>query len=283
MGDTIKVALRLFLFALIAGVLLAATNEITRGPIAEQAVAQANEAREVVLPGAEQFEPVDVDELADYPAIQAVHRAMEGERLVGYAFLIQVQGYKGPIVMTLAVNQSGSINALVINSQTETAGLGNKIGGAPFLSQFPGLAANAERVSSEVDAISGATVSSRAVMSGIEQALQYAERVLGIEPKPGEVVTVQSVSEDRAVEQRTGTEHVSKLDVFEASGFPGLRAIYAAEYMGQSGYLFDFEDQSVFLSEDGEPLAQTGGADAGVVLEAQRFARQFLKKEASAE
>ena len=53
MGDIVKLALRLFIFALVASVLLAVTNEVTKGPIEQQKQASKMAALNTVLPGSE--------------------------------------------------------------------------------------------------------------------------------------------------------------------------------------------------------------------------------------
>ena len=53
MGDIVKLALRLFIFALVASVLLAITNEVTKGPIEAQKLASKMTALNTVLPGCE--------------------------------------------------------------------------------------------------------------------------------------------------------------------------------------------------------------------------------------
>ena len=280
MGDTIKLGLRLFLFALAAAVALAATNEITKGPIAEQANAQANAARDLVLPGIEEFKDMGMIDAVQYPAIQSVHEAYSDGQLEGYAFLIKTSGYKGPIAMTLAVNAGGSINSLVINSQSETAGLGNKITEPSFLNQFMGLAADEQSFDADIDAVSGATISTNAVLSGVRQALQYANAHLGITPKSGVVITEESVNAYKAIEERTGTAHLQPIDAYAAIGYPNIRDMYQADYNGQAGFLFEFGDGSVVISAKGELLS---GAQSAHADEAMGYFDQFLKQGVSAE
>ena len=64
MRDIMKLALRLFLFALVASVALALTNEVTKGPIAEQQLAAKMKALNTVLPGLE-YEQNEFEELAE--------------------------------------------------------------------------------------------------------------------------------------------------------------------------------------------------------------------------
>ena len=283
MLEKMQLGLRLCLFAAIAALALAATNEITKGPIAQQAQVQANAARKSALPGIDAFEEIEVINAAQYPAIESVHRAIVNGEPEGYAFLLETTGYKGPIAMTLAINHGGAVNALFINSQTETAGLGNKISEDAFLSQFAGVAASPEGIAGQVDGISGATVSTNAVMRGVEQALRYAQDELQIEPKSGEVITEESISATKAIEERTGTEHLRPLDAFGAVGYPDIRAVYEANFGDQSGFLFEFDGASIVISEGGALLSPEEAADTPELEQAQRYLKQFLRKEAAAQ
>ncbi|MDL2206867.1 RnfABCDGE type electron transport complex subunit G [Eubacteriales bacterium OttesenSCG-928-N13] len=188
MRETLKLSLRLFLFALVAALALAATNEITKDPIARQAVKKANAARDAVMPVYDRFDEMELVDAESYPDIEAVHSVVKDEQIIGYTFQISSTGYKGPIVMTLGISSEGAVSALSINSQSETAGLGSKVADEEFLSQFPGKPVDTGALASDVDTISGATVSSKAVLSGVDQAFRYAAQVLGIGSANSEAV-----------------------------------------------------------------------------------------------
>lgn len=277
MRETISLALRLFLFALIAAVALAATNEITKGPIAQQALAKANAAREQVLPGADEYDELPIERAEDYPGIEALHRAVKDGETVGYTFLVRATGYKGAIMLTVAVNQSGSINSVVVNSQSETAGLGSKVANPDFLDQFQGKAADPGKISGEVDAITGATVSSKATISGVEQTLRYARDVLGLPAQAGEVVTGESDGAYRALEDKTGAKALKPLSAFASIGFPDIEQVYSAEYEGQLGYLFQMKDAEVILSDEGGLLSPYK-ADDPDVKSAMDYFDKYLKR-----
>jgi len=182
MHDVIKLGLRLLLFTLVGGLLLALTNALTEGPIAAQRTELASAARRVVLPEADSFESMELDDPGAYPAITDVMRAVctDGSD-AGYVFTLAPSGYNGAIYMTLGVNAGGAVTRLTIDSQTETAGLGTRVADSDFIDQFTGMAASTKALERGVDTISGATVSSSAVKNGVRQALTLAE-TLGVEP-----------------------------------------------------------------------------------------------------
>lgn len=175
MQSTLKLALRLMLFALISGLALALTNALTKEPIRQQEELIANEARAAVFPDADEFVKLEAEIPETYADVDEVYIAMREGETVGYAISLSPYGYKGDIVMTLGVRADGTISELYVNSQSETAGLGSRVAGEPFLSQFEGISASPDAVSSGVDAITGATVSSKAVVSAVQRAVTYAE------------------------------------------------------------------------------------------------------------
>lgn len=184
MRDIIKLGVRLLIFTLVAGLLLAVTNEVTKGPIAEQTAATANAARLAVLPQAEEFVAYPFEPSGEYPDLREVYVAKAGGETAGYTFLVAPRGYKAAIEMTLGVSKDGAVTKLVINSQTETAGLGSKVAGEEFLSQFPGRSADPDDMQDEFDAITGATVSSKAVLKGLTQATAFLRDVFHVEGRP---------------------------------------------------------------------------------------------------
>jgi len=182
MRDVIKLGLRLLLFTLVGGLLLALTNALTEGPIAAHRTEVASAARRVVLPEAESFEPMEKSEPEAYPAVTDVMRALRADGSdAGFAFTLAPVGYNDAIYMTLGVNAAGSVTRLTIDGQSETVGMGTRVTDGDFLDQFTGIAASVNAVDRAVDTISGATVSSVAVKNGVRQAMALAEE-LGVTP-----------------------------------------------------------------------------------------------------
>ena len=97
MGDIVKLALRLFIFAFVASVLLAITNEVTKGPIEAQKLASKMAALKTVLPGCE-YEQIAYDGLADDSVLDEIFAGKDADGNVkGYALTANPQGYGGEI------------------------------------------------------------------------------------------------------------------------------------------------------------------------------------------
>lgn len=190
MRDAINLGGRLLLITLIAGLLLGLTDAVTREPIKAQVELEANEARQAVLPEAESFEAVDARQL-DTPADE-VFAGMAGGDIVGYTVKLASSGYGGDIVMTVGVKADGTIGGVRINSHSETPGLGAKAQEDAFIGQYSGKAADQPlnvvktpaQDPGDIQAITGATITTRAVTDGVNQAVQLCKTLMegGVTP-----------------------------------------------------------------------------------------------------
>lgn len=174
----------LCIVALIAGGLLGYTNQLTADKIEEQTLAAADAARKSVLPDAEAFEQL---ELAEGAPVDNCYAGMAGGEAIGYTAQITVKGYGGPIEITVGVDMDGVLTGISVGGSgfAETAGLGAKTKEAAFTSQFSkGLSAPVQ-LKEDVNAVSGATISSSAVVSGVNKAAEYitGEVLGGNEPE----------------------------------------------------------------------------------------------------
>ena len=127
---------------------------------------ELNEMLATLLPGSASFEWEEYT--GEDTAIQAVYKGENG-------FVIQTSayGYAGDIVMLVGVNNDGAVTGLVVRDLSETYGLGaNALTDTEFLSQYLETTGDAE-VGSNIDAITGATVTSKAVTRAVNSAVAY--------------------------------------------------------------------------------------------------------------
>ena len=143
---------------------LAFTNGIT-APIIEEATRVAQEkARTELLPEADGFTPVEITAAN----VTDVYQANNG---VGTVITCNSKGYGGTITVMVAFNTDDTIKQIKITEQAETAGLGSKIQSeASFAESFAGLPAEDFEVT-DINAISGATISSKAVTAAVNAAI----------------------------------------------------------------------------------------------------------------
>lgn len=189
----IKDALALTLITLVAGVALGGVYEITKDPIAKQEAQAKAEAYEQVFTDAAAFEEVKMDDTLiqtirdqldqeGYKAqsIEEIMRAEDqsGETL-GYAFtVVTSEGYGGDIQFSMGVQNDGTLNGISILSIGETAGLGMNADTPAFKDQFVGkqveqlqYTKNGATQDDEINAISGATVTTNAMTNGVNAGL----------------------------------------------------------------------------------------------------------------
>ncbi len=187
----LKDAIILTVITLIAGGLLGLVYEVTKKPIANQQEKAKQEAYKAVFGDADSFkvcvEAEDAD-LADalkgqgFEA-QKINEVMEakdasGETL-GYAVNVTTsEGYGGDITFSMGIQLDGTLNGISILSISETAGLGMNATKDEFKNQFSDKNAEAFEVTksgasteNEINAISGATITSKAVTGGVNAGI----------------------------------------------------------------------------------------------------------------
>ena len=187
MNKIIKNTVLLTLITLIAGICLGAVYEITKEPIAQAQDAAKKEAWQQVFPDADvnDFELVDVDQKAADKAIKdlGVKATIDEVCTVGEEGYVVTatdkEGYGGDIKITVGITADGTINGISILSISETAGLGMRATEPAFYEQYQGKQAEKFVVSKDggdgepIDALSGATITSRAVTGAVNAALGY--------------------------------------------------------------------------------------------------------------
>lgn len=189
MNKIIKNTAILTAITLIAGFLLGLVYEVTKTPIAQTQEAAKREAWLQVFPEASEddFEAVDVDQkVADQVikdlgikgSIDEVCSVKGGE--AGYVITAtDGEGYGGDIQITVGITADGTISGVAFLSISETAGLGMKATDSSFYSQYVGKQTDKFYVSKDggegepIDAISGASFTSRAVTGAVNAALAY--------------------------------------------------------------------------------------------------------------
>ena len=118
----VKLGVRLFLFCLIAAIALAITNEVTKGPIAEQALKSKMAALNTVMPGCT-YEEADIGELEEGSELDELFIAKDKDgNIVGYAITASPNGYGGEIPITFGISAEGHITQVYVGSLQETAG-----------------------------------------------------------------------------------------------------------------------------------------------------------------
>lgn len=187
MNKIIKNTLILTIITLVAGLGLGFVYEITKEPIAQAQDAAKKEAWQQVFPEArlDDFVPVEVDQdvASQVTKDLGVQATIDEVCTVGdEGYVITAtdkEGYGGDIQITVGITADGTVNGISILSIGETAGLGMKATEPSFYEQYQGKQTEKFVVSKDggdgepIDALSGATITSRAVTGAVNAALGY--------------------------------------------------------------------------------------------------------------
>lgn len=198
-----RTTLNLVVFCAIVGFLLSFYNGLTSGPILENKRKEVVEVQKKLL-DADEYKPMDDQGMPD------AWKAVKGGKLIGYIVKTQASGYSASekITVMFSVSPEFKVTGVNIVSQNETPGLGTNIeedkslkqfGDKPFVAQFDGKGANSLKIGSSptpgkdyIAAITGATVSSKAVTVGVHDSLIKLEEAAKGGKKPGSALPVKT-------------------------------------------------------------------------------------------
>lgn len=193
MKNMLKDAAVLFLITLIAGLALGAVYQVTKAPIAEQEIKAKNSACAEVFETASTFVPYEgfdvlnakkVLEAAELPKadIEETMTALDVDgSVLGYVItVVSHEGYGGDIKFTVGIQMDGTVNGVSILTITETAGLGMKAKSDEFKAQWMNkkvdkfeYTKSGATADNQIDAISGATITTKAVTDGVNAGIAY--------------------------------------------------------------------------------------------------------------
>ena len=168
---SIRPTLILALICLLATLLLAGLNHLTTPIITENEEQTANETYAALLPEADGFTALSCD-------IDGVTAVMEANNGAGYVITAQSRGYGGQVPAAVAFSSDGTILGVTMMENSETPGLGQKVTEDAFSGQFTGRDAS-EFTIDDIDAITGATISSKAAVSAINLAIEAYQEIGG--------------------------------------------------------------------------------------------------------
>ncbi len=192
----LKLTMTLLITCAIVAGLLGFVNQLTLPNITAANERKTNEALTAVFEDASAPEFSEMDITDDVAAaassfgatMENLYEAKDGGSTIGYAVKLTASGSQGLIEMVIGVDADQTVTGVSIVDNSETSGIGSKVmnndplpSGVGVLDQFKGMSqANGElKVGSNVDAISGATVSSKGVTKGVNGALAAVAAVMG--------------------------------------------------------------------------------------------------------
>lgn len=194
----VKDAMILFAFTVVLGLLLGIVNEITKEAIAKVNYEIEQNAYREVFKDADSFEAVEsftakdaakIIAKSEYTAdeITDVNAAKDKDgNILGYVINVTShEGSQADISLSVGIRMDGTLNGYSITSISETPGLGMLVKEKPFYSQFENKAEESYNVvkstpaaDNEIESVTGATISSRAVTNAVNASLLYFRTAL---------------------------------------------------------------------------------------------------------
>lgn len=164
MNEIIRLGITLMIITLVASLALALTNYYAAPQIKRQKELAIKESLNKVI-NADSFSEKD-----------GYYEAYDKDgKLVGRVLKIEAPGYSSVINSLVGVDLENKISGIQITSQKETPGLGSNIEKDDFLRQFVGKTMDSLKIKKDggsIDAVTGATISSRAIANGVIEAME---------------------------------------------------------------------------------------------------------------
>ena len=191
MREVLRLGVVLLIICAVAGAVLAFVDGITSDRIAAQATIRLQQALRDVIPEADEFQD-ETQELSEVqfavpggkPRFATTDKMFTGYsdgEPVGLAVMCSPSGYGGPIETVVGVSSDGKVSGVTVVKHSETPGLGANITNRKFQMRFVGIPVGTQvkvkKDGGEVDAITGATISSRAIANAVDEALRLFEVV----------------------------------------------------------------------------------------------------------
>lgn len=168
-----RLVIVLAVICLVMATLLGLVNSITEGPIAANNEKTVQDSLKVVMP-ADSYEEVDYN--GTETSVKAVYKAGDA----GYVVEVNSpNGFGGAIDMMTGVDIDGNVTGIAIISHAETSGLGSKATDPEWQAQFAGAngSVSVEKDGGAIVAITGSTITSRAVCDGVNMAFSVVEEL----------------------------------------------------------------------------------------------------------
>lgn len=172
-----KITKNLTITCFVAGIIIAAVYYVTAPVAAQKQIELKNKTMQVLVKDANNFK--EVSGKTDWYA------AEQGGKTIAYVLPAESKGYGGAINMLVAVTPDGKVIGFSIVSHNETPGLGANASKDSFSSQFKGKTADDLVVVKDksnkknIQAMTGATITSRAVTKGVKEAVQEVTKFTG--------------------------------------------------------------------------------------------------------
>lgn len=292
MRENLRLGLILFMITAIAGMLLGTVFEITKDPIAKQERLESSAVGDV-LPGAKDIKKLNV-KIPENSVVKEVNEAYNGNTIVGHTIKLTAKGFHGAVEMIVGITKDGKIGGIKILNHSETPGLGANIEKDSFKGQFkdklidnPLVVVKSEASKdNEIQGISGATISSNGVASGINKAIEFYKTVV-----KGEAAKPEKTKEGLVKELLPEADKIEalKAEIPQNTSIKEVDSVYSGDKLlgyafkvATKGYGGDIETIVVITVDDKikgiRILKHSETPGLGAEIEKDEFTSQFSGK-----
>jgi len=190
MNDMLKLGLTLMIITLVSGLALSLTNQLTKEQIEINQELNIKRSLAKINPDVINFERNE-----EYYFIHD-----KDDKLTGMVINLEAEGYSSTIKFLVGIEPGNKITGISILDQQETPGLGANIEKDEFLDQFIGKEIKGLKLKKDdgnIDAVTGATISSRAIVDAIQQIIMK-DAITTASPKP-EATVKEEVDENKTI------------------------------------------------------------------------------------
>ncbi|WP_139903477.1 RnfABCDGE type electron transport complex subunit G [Clostridium thermarum] len=231
MRENLKLGLILFIITALSGLSIGFVNDLTAETIAENKAISSSDLAEL-LPGATGKTVLEVpsgDE-SEKTKVEEAFEVQGDSEVLGHIIKVTTTGFHGNIEMFVAISKEDKLSGIKVIGHSETPGLGAKIVEEKFRSGFVSkpvekgisIVKGQASAENEVDAISGATVSSRAVGTGVNTAISYYMKTIkGVDFELEETDGTSGASESDATSGASGSDAASGASEAASDGTSG--------------------------------------------------------------
>lgn len=201
--DVFKAIIVLTVVCLVISAALALTNHITKDKIAEMEKASASAAMEALIKNAE-YELADLTDIKGLEGAE-IYVATSNNETLGYIITTAAKGYGGDVTVMTAISPDKKVIGVnILSAADETPGLGQNATKPEFYNQFLNKTLGVTVVKNgakdnEINAVTGATITSRAVTTAVNEALSQLDTYLNS-------ITIPEIETDVSPEEILGTE-----------------------------------------------------------------------------
>ncbi len=161
---------------------LALTYGVTKPIIDQRAKADADAARQLLLPDADAFTPYEGEMIKTDDGKVKVVEVYTADNGSGMVVTVETKSFGGALTEMIGIDSEGNLTGIVVTKHADTPGVGTKAQTKEHLAQYNGLGeltATTAKQDTTIQAVSGATVSSNAVHYGVYEALEQYKAMNG--------------------------------------------------------------------------------------------------------